>query len=177
MRVFDFNSAIARLPSETVVNGLRAGTHEGPSHEGVMREHRTYLEALRTAGLEVTLLPPLPEFPDSMFVEDPALVFPEGAILLRPGAPSREREAAHLAAALSERFDEVLDLPEGHVDGGDVLIGAGLAVGDRVVTEGQFRLKTGAKVKALAPGEVAAPAQPPTDAAKRGKPAGAPRTP
>lgn len=65
----------------------------------------------------------------------------------------------------------------GSVDGGDVLIGAGLAVGDRVVTEGQFRLKTGAKVKALAPGEVAAPAQPPTDAAKRGKPAGAPRTP
>ena len=122
MRVFDFNSAIARLPSETVVNGLRAGTHEGPSHEGVMREHHAYLEALRTAGLEVTLLPPLPEFPDSMFVEDPALVFPEGAILLRPGAPSREREAAHLAAALSERFDEVLDLPEGHADGGDVLL-------------------------------------------------------
>lgn len=122
MRVFDFNSAIARLPSETVVNGLRAGDHEGPTHEGVMQEHRAYLEALRTAGLEVTLLPPLPEFPDSMFVEDPALVFPEGAILLRPGAPSREKEAADLLAPLTERFAQVLDLPEGYADGGDVLL-------------------------------------------------------
>ena len=122
MRVFDFNSAIARLPSETVVNGLRAGDHEGPTHEGVMQEHRAYLEALRTAGLEVTLLPPLPEFPDSMFVEDPALVFPEGAILLRPGAPSREKEAADLRAPLTERFAQVLDLPEGFADGGDVLL-------------------------------------------------------
>ena len=65
----------------------------------------------------------------------------------------------------------------GSVDGGGVLIGEGLAVGDRVVTEGQFRLKTGAKVKALAPGEVAAPVQPSAEAAKRGKPPGASPTP
>jgi multidrug efflux system membrane fusion protein len=42
-----------------------------------------------------------------------------------------------------------------------------------VVTEGQFRLKTGSKVKALAPGEVAAPTPAPEGGKKRGKPAGA----
>lgn len=58
----------------------------------------------------------------------------------------------------------------GLVDGGDVLIGEGLAVGDRVVTEGQFRLKAGAKVKALAPGEVEAAkvTEPSGDAPPRG---------
>ena len=45
----------------------------------------------------------------------------------------------------------------GTVDGGGVLIAQGLSVGDKVVTEGQFRLKSGIKVAAMAPGEVAAP--------------------
>ncbi len=55
----------------------------------------------------------------------------------------------------------------GVVEGGLVLVSEGLAVGDRVVTEGQFRLKAGSKVKPLAPGEVAAPTAPAEGAAKR----------
>ena len=54
----------------------------------------------------------------------------------------------------------------GVVDGGSLLVAEGLAAGDRVVTEGQFRLKTGSKVKPLAPGEVAAPSPPAEAAAK-----------
>lgn len=54
----------------------------------------------------------------------------------------------------------------GPVDGGLMLIAEGIALGDRVVTEGQFRLKVGSKVKPLAPGEVAAPTPPPADADK-----------
>jgi multidrug efflux system membrane fusion protein len=55
----------------------------------------------------------------------------------------------------------------GMVDGGGVLVLGGLAAGDRVVTEGQFRLKTGIKVSPMAPGEVAAPT--PVPAADGGK--------
>ncbi len=55
----------------------------------------------------------------------------------------------------------------GAVDGGGVLIESGLALGERVVTEGQFRLKTGSKVLPLAPGEVAAPKPPATEGAPR----------
>jgi len=54
----------------------------------------------------------------------------------------------------------------GPVDGGLMLIAEGIAIGDRVVTEGQFRLKVGSKVKPLAPGEVAPPVAPPADAGK-----------
>lgn len=60
----------------------------------------------------------------------------------------------------------------GLVDGGEVLIASGLSVGDRVITEGQFRLKTGSKVRVLAPGEVAEPAKAPEGEAKRSRPAG-----
>lgn len=56
----------------------------------------------------------------------------------------------------------------GTVDGGGVLVASGLSVGDRVVTEGQFRLKTGIKVAAMAPGEVAAPKPVPEGEKKRG---------
>ena len=46
------------------------------------------------AGVRVTVLDALEQFPDSIFVEDPALVFRQAAILLRPGAPSRMAEAS-----------------------------------------------------------------------------------
>lgn len=57
----------------------------------------------------------------------------------------------------------------GTVDGSNVLVASGLSVGDRVITEGQFRLKTGIKVVPMAPGEVAAPKSPPSDGKNRGK--------
>ncbi|MDL2409428.1 arginine deiminase family protein [Rhizobium calliandrae] len=120
--VYRFNSAIVREPSRSVVDGLRAGGHAGPTYEGVKAEHDGYIEAMREAGVGVTVLPPLEAFPDSIFVEDPALVFTEGAILLRPGAASRIGEAAAIAPVLRNMFDTVLDLPgHGYVDGGDVL--------------------------------------------------------
>jgi dimethylargininase len=121
--VYAFNSAITRLPSQSVVHGLRADDRGDPTYDGILAEHRAYVAALRGAGVEVTLLPALEDYPDSIFVEDPALVFPEGAILLRPGAATRMGETAEIAPTLRSMFDRVLDLPQpGHADGGDVLV-------------------------------------------------------
>jgi dimethylargininase len=122
MRVFDFDSAFVRQPASTVTNGLRVGSHSGPSFEALAAEHRAYVSALELAGLEVELLPPLPAYPDSIFVEDPAFVLPEGAILLRPGAASREGESAELAGPLRRRFERLSTLHAGYADGGDILI-------------------------------------------------------
>ena len=58
-----------------------------------------------------------------MFVEDPALVFQQGAILLRPGAPSRADEVMEITPILREMFEKVIELPSpGFADGGDVLV-------------------------------------------------------
>jgi dimethylargininase len=122
MRVFDFNSAIIRRPGRSVVDGLRAGNGPSPSFEAVLAEHDAYAAALQAAGVQVTVLPALEQFPDSIFVEDPALVFSQAAILLRPGAPSRQGEAAALAPMLAARFARVLQLSRGHADGGDILV-------------------------------------------------------
>lgn len=120
-RVFDFGSAIVRTAAPSVVDGLRTGP-EAPTYEGVLAEHEAYVAALAAAELAVERLEPLPDYPDSVFVEDPAFVLPEGAILLRPGAPTRIGEAAEIAPALRRRFARVLELDEGYADGGDILI-------------------------------------------------------
>ena len=121
--VYRFDSALVRSPARSVVRGLRADDRGDPSYEGVVGEHQAYVAALRAAGVEVTVLPPLEAFPDSVFVEDPALVFAEGAILLRPGADARAGEVAEIGPALREIFDTVLELPApGFADGGDVLL-------------------------------------------------------
>ena len=93
-----FNAAIVRQPSPTVVNGLRAKNNGDPDYSGVRQAHAAYVAAMETAGVVVTALPALEAYPDSIFVEDPALVFTEGAVLLRPGSPTREGEAQALAA-------------------------------------------------------------------------------
>jgi dimethylargininase len=125
MRVFDFNSAIVRTPGRSVVDGLSATPGPAPVFEGVLAEHLSYIAALRSAGVDVTVLDALEPFPDSIFVEDPALVFSQAALLLRPGAPSRRDEARELSATLSARFPKVLPLSEGFADGGDILVTPG----------------------------------------------------
>jgi dimethylargininase len=119
--VYEFTRALVRAPAPSVVDGLRAVDRGAPTLRGVRREFDRYVAALKDAGVLVEALPPLHDFPDSVFVEDPALVFAEGAILLRPGAPSRLGEAAAIANDLRRRFDMVLELDAGFVEGGDVL--------------------------------------------------------
>ena len=122
MRVFDFNSAIVRTPAPTVINGLRAEPGPPPDFATLQHEHSRYVAALTEAGLRVTVLDALEQFPDSIFVEDPALVFGDSAILLRPGAPSRLAESRELLSTLSARFARVLELDDGFADGGDILV-------------------------------------------------------
>lgn len=119
--IHEFTHAIVRKPAKSVARGIRAGVGPDPSFGGVADEHAAYCAALIRAGLAVTILPSLEDFPDSIFVEDPALVFTEGAILLRPGAPSRAGEAAAIASVLCDRFETVFDIDEGVADGGDIL--------------------------------------------------------
>ncbi len=120
--VFHFDCALVRSPGASVANGLRAVDRGAPSHEGVQRELDAYVAALTAAGVRVETLPALEAFPDSLFVEDAALVFTEGAIVLRPGASTRLGEAAAIRPALRRRFERVLELTAGFAEGGDVLV-------------------------------------------------------
>lgn len=107
------------------------------------RQHAAYLEALRAAGCEVERLPPAPELPDGVFVEDTAVVLDEIAVITRPGAASRRAETASVADALRRhRPIESIAAPA-TLDGGDVLVsGRTLFVGltPRTSTQGAAEL-------------------------------------
>lgn len=121
--MFDYTHAIVRKPGASVVSGLRAGEGPDPDHAALLAEHDAYVAALRGLGLEVEVLPPADDFPDSIFVEDPALVFSEGAIVLNLAAASRAGEADLIAPLLESRFENMLHMQgPGHADGGDVLV-------------------------------------------------------
>jgi dimethylargininase len=93
-------------------------------------QHHAYENALAKLGANVVSLPAEPELPDSMFVEDPAIVLDELAVVFPLGTETRRREAASLAKAISRfRKIEYVTLP-GTVEGGDILrIGKKLFVG------------------------------------------------
>jgi dimethylargininase len=92
-------------------------------------QHADYERALSDAGFAVRRLPALDDHPDSVFVEDTALLLGEHAVILRPGAASREGETDSTATGLADHFT-LHRLAAGHVDGGDVLrIGRTLYVG------------------------------------------------
>lgn len=134
-----FNRAIVRTPSRSVVDGLRAVDVGAPSFNGVLGEHAAYVRTLDAAGVAVDVLPALEAFPDSVFVEDAALVFTGAAILLRPGAQTRRGEVAEIAPAIEQRFGRVLRLEQGSAEGGDVLTtsrGVFIGVSARTSIEG-----------------------------------------
>jgi len=89
--------------------------------ERAEEQHRAYEALLEELGARVISLPPEPELPDSMFVEDPAIVMDELAVIFPLGTDSRRKEAASLAEALGRfRGLEFVKLP-GTIEGGDVL--------------------------------------------------------
>ena len=93
-------------------------------------QHHDYELALERLGCTIERLPGEPNNPDSVFVEDTAIVLPEIAIITRPGAPSRRGEIASVAAAL-RKYRSLASIEEpATLDGGDVLrIGKRIFVG------------------------------------------------
>ena len=84
-------------------------------------QHKAYQGCLAGLGVRVVTLPAEPELPDAVFVEDPAVVVKEVAVISNMGAPSRRPEAGSLADALS-RYRPIKFLVEpATLDGGDVL--------------------------------------------------------
>jgi dimethylargininase len=101
---------------------LTTSTLGAPDAQKTRAQFDAYVSTLLGLGITVTVLPALPAFPDSHFVEDTAVVGPEFAVLTHPGAPSRRGETATIANVLS-RFRTVTAMGENaHMDGGDVLM-------------------------------------------------------
>jgi dimethylargininase len=124
-------TAITRAVSPAIVHCELSFIDRKPIDLATARaQHHAYEKLLAKLGARVISLPAEPDLPDSMFVEDPAIVLDELAVVLPLGTETRRREAPSLAEALSQlRKLEYISLP-GTLEGGDVLcIGRRLFVG------------------------------------------------
>ena len=86
------------------------------------QQHDAYCGALSELGWTIIRLPASPDLPDSVFVEDAAIVTDEVAILTIPGAVSRRPEIAPVAEVLEKFRKSSVVRPPATLDGGDVLI-------------------------------------------------------
>lgn len=123
--------AITRGLAPSIVNCELTHLEREPINLEVgVEQHARYEACLEELGCEVRRLPIEPEMPDSVFVEDAAVVLDEMAVITRPGAESRRVETLSVSRAL-EAYREIQRIEKpGTLDGGDVLlIGRVLYVG------------------------------------------------
>ena len=118
-----FTKAIARTPSKSMVNGLTSAGLGKPDYEIALQQHQDYIQALEECGLKVTLLAADENFPDSIFVEDVALLTPSCAIITNPGATSRTKEVVSMIPVIQKFYDEIefIEAP-GTVEAGDIMM-------------------------------------------------------
>ena len=93
-------------------------------------QHEAYEAALAALGCQVERVAGAAHLPDSVFIEDTAVVLDELGIVARPGAESRQMEVEGIAAALSRYRPIERIVAPATLDGGDVLrVGRVLYVG------------------------------------------------
>jgi dimethylargininase len=106
----NFTQALSEHPEATSINFQKA-----------QQQHAAYCEALQTAGLTVEVLEPLDDFPDSVFIEDNAVILEGRAVLCSMKAVSRQGEVSFLAEALQSRLPVLHLQAPVFIDGGDIL--------------------------------------------------------
>jgi dimethylargininase len=126
-----FTRAIVRMPGPNFAEGLTTAALGQPDYQLALQQHEAYCAALERCGLSLIRLEPDPDYPDSTFVEDVAVLVgslpdgrataPSAAILTRPGATSRAGEVECIRKPLAEFFPQVFEIEApGTLDGGDI---------------------------------------------------------
>jgi dimethylargininase len=120
-----FTRAIVKTPCRALVRGISSHPELGvPDYEAALGQHKAYIKALESCGMEVTVLEPSEEYPDSCFVEDTAVLWEDGAVITNPGAESRKGETAAIIPVLKRfyREDRIFHIQApGTLEGGDVM--------------------------------------------------------
>ena len=121
-----FQNVIVRRPCRALVAGITSNPQLGkPDYALALAQHDAYIAALQQCGVQVTVLPADERYPDSCFVEDPAVVTRKCAIITNPGAPSRNGEKDEIVDAIRRFYpEEAIEyiVAPGTLEGGDVMM-------------------------------------------------------
>ena len=116
-----FRKALVRKPGMNFHAGLTSSQLGVPDYALTLRQHHDYCSALVKCGLDLFILDPNEQYPDSPFVEDTCVLTARSAIITRPGHISRRGEEEEIAAFFrNHRMLRRITEP-GTIDGGDVL--------------------------------------------------------
>lgn len=114
--------ALVRRPSSRLADGLITHIERQPVDVDLARRQWDgYVAALTGTGWQTIEVPVAEDCPDSVFVEDSAVMFGDTAVIVRPGAPQRRAETADTAETLRRLGYAVVQMADGTLDGGDVL--------------------------------------------------------
>jgi dimethylargininase len=116
--------------------------------EKAIAEHHAYERCLADLGARVISLPALDSHPDAVFVEDPAIVLDEVAVITTMGCESRRGERASLATALAQ-FRPLIHMRDpAKLEGGDVMrVGRHLYIGLSARTDAAGVAQLGAELR------------------------------
>ena len=117
---YKFTNAIVRKPNKSIHNAL-SSQYLHPSYEKILEIHDNYINSIEEAGLNIILLESLEQYPDSIFVEDPALIFKNNIIVLNPSDVTRNGEAKIIKNEISKYFEKIFIVENGIIEGGDIL--------------------------------------------------------
>lgn len=118
-----YNKAIVKIPASTFPGGITGANLGTPDMDIVLNQHHEYIRILENCGLELFILDPDPDHPDSTFVEDTAVLTKYFAVITNPGALSRRSEVHNIEAEINKHYKDVEHIsPPGTLDGGDVLM-------------------------------------------------------
>ncbi|MDN5895129.1 MAG: N(G),N(G)-dimethylarginine dimethylaminohydrolase [Nocardioides sp.] len=115
--------ALVRRPSPRLAEGLLTHIDRIPIDiDLALQQWNGYVAALHAEGWETVEVPPAPESPDSVFVEDTVVMYADLAVITRPGADERKPETAGTERTLRELGYRLAHIEApGTLDGGDVL--------------------------------------------------------
>ena len=116
-----FTKAIVKKPAHTFVNGISTSNLGKPDINLALKQHDAYCEALIKCGLELIILDADPNFPDSCFVEDTAVLTKDFGIITRPGDARRLGEEVEIKKALEPLLKLHFIKEPGTLDGGDIM--------------------------------------------------------
>ncbi len=140
-----FTKAIVKRPCREITKGLRKDFSLVPDYDLALKQHDDYIKILEECGLDVEVLQASPEYPDSTFIEDTAVLTPSFAVMTNPGAETRKGEISLVKTIIEKYYSRIYCIEEpGTVDGGDIMMADGrfyIGVSARTNNEGAGQLR------------------------------------
>jgi dimethylargininase len=121
-----FDAMLVRQPSSTYENCVSSNPQKDEIDlQLALKQHRTYVSVLREHGIKVLEFATLERYPDSVFMQDPAILGVKRSVIGRFGELTRRgEEEALLANLLQTGHKSAIHRIErpGTLEGGDVII-------------------------------------------------------